>query len=201
MSAADPGAVWQLLQEALHAHAAQLRRDAAKRNNGGAGLAGYRAQLRAEARLALDVEGIVNGIDPAVLTQLLIISQTRPGGYPGGPELWAVGDNADAQRRALLWARAGHPYHRFFGGEHEQMCRVCTGPAGAIQHQPFADPAEYQDGQAGRRIVLQEMDKSRLAMLAHRKLGKLSLGAYREWLKEDLVDAVLKAEYPGTGES
>ena len=134
MNPAEAGRVWQVLQEALHAHAAQLRRDAAGRRNAGTHLAQHRALLREEARLALDVEQMVNGVTPEVLTAFLIISRTRPADYPGGPELWAVGDDKDAERRARLWARAGHPFHRFSGGEHEKMCRVCTGPADAVQH-------------------------------------------------------------------
>jgi hypothetical protein len=147
MTAAEPGAVWQLLQEALHGHAERLRREAANRQNGGGHNAGYRATLRKEARLAEDVEEMINGITPAALTALLVISRSRPQKLPGGLELWAVGDNADAQWRASLWARAGHPYHRFSGGADEKMCRICTGPPDAIQHQPFANPAEYQEGQ------------------------------------------------------
>jgi len=138
VSTADPGAVWQLLQEALHVHAEQLRREAGSRRNTGAHLAPHRERLREERKLALQVEEMINGTDPAVLTAFLIISQARPAGYPGGLELWAVGDTADADRRVRLWQRADNPYHRFSGGEHEKMCRICTGPADAIQHQPFA---------------------------------------------------------------
>jgi hypothetical protein len=137
VNAAEAGAVWQLMQEALHGHAEQLRRDAAGRSNAGPHLASYRARLREERKLALAVEEMVSGIDPATLTAFLIISRTRPQDYPGGPELWAVGDSKDADRRALLWSRAGHPHHRFSGGQHEKMCRVCTGDRDGPQHQPF----------------------------------------------------------------
>jgi hypothetical protein len=196
MNAADPDAVWQLVQEALHGHAERLRLDADGRKNYGAHLADHRARLREERKLALAVEEMIGSIEPAALARFLVISQARPQPWAGGMELWPVADDRDGNERALLWSRAGFPYHRFSGGPEEKACRVCTGGRDNIQHQPFAGN-QPGDGQAGRRAILAEMDKSRLAMLAHRKAGGLSLSAYRDWSKEDLIDAVLKAEYPG----
>jgi hypothetical protein len=186
MTGADSGAIWQLVQEALHGHAEQLRRDAAGRKNAGEHLAGYRARLREERQLALAVEEMVNGIDPATLTAFLIISRSRPQEHPGGPELWAVGDSKDADRRAWLWSRAGHPYHAFSGGEHEKMCRVCAGDRDGIQH---------ADNPAGRRAILQKKPKQELAALVRHYGGQLSHSAYMAWAMADLVDAVMTAEF------
>ena len=137
--------VWQLVQEALHAHAEQLRRDAANRQNGGERNAGYRARLREQARLALAIEQMVSNIDPAMLAKFLMITQSRPQKWPGGLELWPVADGRDADERARMWAQAGHPYHPFSGGVHEKMCRVCTGDKDGPQHQvgePDPSPRE-----------------------------------------------------------
>jgi hypothetical protein len=134
MTTPKPTAVWDTMREALHAYAGQLRREASGRRWTGPSHASYRALLHEQSRLALAMEEMVDGINPVLLAQFLIISQSRPQAWPGGPELWPVANDQDASRRALTWAQAGNPSHRFSGGPDERMCRVCTGDLQGIQH-------------------------------------------------------------------
>jgi hypothetical protein len=134
MTELRPDDVWDTTREALHAYADQLRREAASRSWGGPAYREHRARMRARRQLALDIEEILDETDPTTFTRFLMVTRTRPRKHPGGLELWAITDNRDADERARMWGRAGHPYHRFSGGEREQMCRICTGPRDATQH-------------------------------------------------------------------
>lgn len=56
-----------------------------------------------------------------------------------------VTSGLDADVRHSTWAIAGRPAHKFTGGRRDQLCRVCAGPRGGVDHPPrrrYSKPQE-----------------------------------------------------------